>query len=263
MNQVIRRYVIGDIHGCAKALRGLIDAIEPTPDDELIFLGDYVDRGPNSRNVIEQLIDLRERCRVICLRGNHEIMLGGVLFRGLDPSVWIGSGGKATISSYGGDINKMPKQHRDFLKSLRPYYETTDAIFVHACYEPHLTMDRQDDSMKYWAHLSWLLPGPHISGKRVFVGHTPQPDGRIMDAGHLVCVDTHCVGNGYLTAFDLDTNDTIQVNRHGHVLRSPAKAFFQHLAKIFSAKRRTGSNVARQQSRTSETPLQRAPEAES
>ena len=192
----MRRYVIGDIHGCAKALRSMIEAIEPQAGDELVFLGDYIDRGPNSRDVIEQLIELQSRCRVVCLRGNHEIMLGGVLFSGLDPSLWIGSGGKATIASYGGDIQKMPEHHRNFLKSLRRFYETKDTIFVHASYESHLPMDRQDDSMLYWSHLSWLLPAPHISGKRVFVGHTPQPDGRVMDVGHLVCIDTHCVGTG-------------------------------------------------------------------
>ena len=81
----MRRYVIGDIHGCGKALRSLVDEISPTKDDELIFLGDYVDRGPDSRGVIDQLIELRDHYRVILLRGNHEIMLSGVVFRNLDP----------------------------------------------------------------------------------------------------------------------------------------------------------------------------------
>lgn len=229
----MRRFVIGDIHGCAKALRGLIDALAPQSGDELIFLGDYVDRGPNSRDVIEQLIELRSRCRVVLLRGNHEIMLAGVVFRDLDPTVWLGSGGNATVASYGGDIRKMPEHHRSFLKSLRPHYETSDSIFVHASYESHLSMDCQDDSVIYWTHLSWVLPAPHLSGKRVFVGHTPQPDGRVMDAGHLVCIDTHCVGTGYLTAYDVENNQVIQVNRHGHLLRSPAKAFLQRLIKLF------------------------------
>lgn len=235
----MRRYVIGDIHGCAKALRTLVDAIAPQSDDELVFLGDYVDRGSDSRNVVEQLIDLQGRCRVVCLHGNHEIMLGGVLFRDLNPTVWLGSGGKATITSYGGDIRKMPEAHRAFLKSLRPYYEINDTIFVHASYEAHLPMERQDDSVIYWSHLSYLLPPPHISGKRVFVGHTPQPSGRVMDAGHLVCIDTHCVGNGFLTAFNVDSNATIQVDRRGHLLRSPAKVFFQKMSKLFAKKPET------------------------
>ena len=231
-DHVARRFVIGDIHGCSKALRSLIDAISPTAGDELVFLGDYVDRGPNSRDVIEQLIALQERCRTVMLRGNHEIMLAGVLFRDLDPTVWLGSGGNATIASYGGKIQKMPPHHRKFLKSLRPFYETHDTIFVHASYEAHLPMDRQDESIIYWTHLTSLLPAPHISGKRVIVGHTPQPDGRVMDEGHLVCIDTHCVGSGFLTAYDIDNNEVIQVDRRGHVLRSPAKLLLQKLVRL-------------------------------
>ena len=232
----MRQFVIGDIHGCAKALRSLVETMAPEPQDQLIFLGDYVDRGPNSRDVIEQLVQLRTQCRTVMLRGNHEIMLAGVLFRDLDPTVWLGSGGKATVASYGGDIKKMPEHHRAFLRSLRPHYESSDAIFVHACYESHLPMDRQEDSIKYWSHLGYLLPAPHVSGKRVFVGHTPQTNGRIMDAGHLVCVDTHCVGNGYLTAYDVENNDMIQVDRRGHLLRSPAKAALQKLRGLFQRK---------------------------
>ncbi|MEO9595099.1 metallophosphoesterase family protein, partial [Rhodopirellula bahusiensis] len=69
------RHVIGDIHGCAKALRSMIQELAPTADDELIFLGDYIDRGPDSRDVVEQLITLQSTCKVVPLRGNHEWML--------------------------------------------------------------------------------------------------------------------------------------------------------------------------------------------
>ena len=92
----MRRFVIGDIHGCAKALRTLIETIAPRAEDELVFLGDYVDRGPDSRDVVDQVIDLHDRCRVVALRGNHEIMLMGVALGGLDDTVWLANGGKAT-----------------------------------------------------------------------------------------------------------------------------------------------------------------------
>ncbi len=104
----MRRFVIGDIHGCAKALRTLIETIAPQPDDELVFLGDYVDRGPDSRDVVDQVIELQQQCRVVALRGNHEIMLMGVAIGGLDDSVWLANGGKATVSSYGGCLSKIP-----------------------------------------------------------------------------------------------------------------------------------------------------------
>jgi serine/threonine protein phosphatase 1 len=216
----------------------MIEAIAPEKEDEIVFLGDYIDRGPDSRDVVQQVIDLRSQCRVVPLRGNHEIMLSGVLFRDLDPTVWLGSGGKATITSYGGSIEKVPPDHRDFLQHLRPYYETRDSIFVHAAYDAHLPMHQQDDAMLYWHHLTYVLPAPHVSGKRVFVGHTPQENGRVLHVGHIVCMDTNCCGCGYLTAMNVDTEEVIQVNRHGHLLRSPAKAIASRLSHWFLSARK-------------------------
>ena len=168
----MRRFVIGDVHGCAKALRTLIEKIAPCQDDELIFLGDYVDRGPDSRGVIDEILKLQQQCKVIALRGNHEIMLWGVAFGGLEQEIWLDAGGRATVASYGGSLKKIPDSHREFLKSLLPFYETNDAIFVHACYDARLPMDRQPDELRYWTHLN-SIPPPHFSGKRVYVGHTP------------------------------------------------------------------------------------------
>ena len=229
----MRRFVIGDIHGCSKALRTLIEYIDPQSDDELIFLGDYVDRGPNSKGVIDQLIELRENCRVVALRGNHEIMLWSVAYGGLDADIWLDSGGKATVTSYGGSLEKIPEAHEDFLRSLLPHYETEESIFVHACYEAHLPMDEQVDAIRYWTHLSAVLPQQHISGKRVYVGHTPQPGGEVLDLGYLVCVDTYCFGTGYLTAMNLETGELIQVDRKGFRRRIPAEAFLHVLSECF------------------------------
>ncbi|NND99076.1 MAG: serine/threonine protein phosphatase [Pirellulaceae bacterium] len=234
----MRRFVIGDIHGCAKALRSLIEAIDPQADDELIFLGDYVDRGPDSRNVVDQLLDLKERCRVVALRGNHEIMLLGVALGGMDDTIWMNCGGLATVTSYGGSLRKIPEKHIAFFQELLTYYETDDEIFVHAGYEPHLSMREQSDDIIYWTHLSSDVPPPHKSGKRVFVGHTPQPFGQVLDAEHLVCIDTYCFGNGYLTAMDLATGDLIQVDRHGFVRRDPLADFFEQIESIWKWLRR-------------------------
>lgn len=221
----MRRFVIGDIHGCGKALRALLETIAPKPDDELIFLGDYVDRGPSSRDCIEQLIAVQQLCRTVMLRGNHEIMMMGVTIGGLDPAVWLSSGGSSTVASYGGSLAKVPTRHLEFFQSLRPYYETKQAIFVHACYSPVRAMPQQDDAILYWTHLTLPLPLPHESGKRVFVGHTPQTNGCVLDAGHLVCVDTFCFGGGFLTAVETETGDRLQVDRHGHLNRSPARVW--------------------------------------
>ena len=220
----MRRFVIGDIHGCAKALRTLIECIDPCADDEIIFLGDYVDRGPDSRGVIDQIIELQDRCRVVALRGNHEIMLCGVAYAGLEAKIWMDSGGKATVTSYGGSLEKIPASHKEFFHSLLPHYETQDAIFVHACYDPHLPMEQQSEEIRYWTHIS-LVPPPHFSGKRVYVGHTPQPGGLVLDLGYLVCVDTYCFGTGFLTAVNVDTDEVIQVDNKGFRRRIPGEAF--------------------------------------
>ncbi|QDT05774.1 Serine/threonine-protein phosphatase 1 [Rubripirellula lacrimiformis] len=217
----MRRFAIGDVHGCSKALRTLIETIAPTPEDELVFLGDYVDRGPDSRDVVDQVIALQNRCRVVTLRGNHEIMLQGVARGGLSDTVWLANGGQATVSSYGGSLDKLPANHHEFFMDLLPYYETAKHIFVHAGYLPNLSMPAQEEMTLYWNHLPTPVPPPHQSGKRVIVGHTPQPDNRILDAGHLVCIDTYCFGGGCLTAMDVETGDMIQTNRHGHVQRPP------------------------------------------
>lgn len=225
----MRRFVIGDIHGCDKALRTLIECIAPEPDDELVFLGDYVDRGPDSRGVIDQIIELQSRCRVVALRGNHEIMLCSVAFGGLDAEMWMASGGNATITSYGGSLEKIPAAHKKFLLSLRPHYETQESIFVHACYDARTPMDQQPEELRYWTHLS-TAPGPHFSGKKVYVGHTPQPSGIVLDLGYLVCVDTYCFGSGFLTGMNVETNEIIQVDKKGFRRRIPAEALWNFFA---------------------------------
>lgn len=230
----MRRFVIGDIHGCAKALRTLIEAIAPEPQDELVFLGDYVDRGPDSRNVVDQIIELQDHTQIVTLRGNHEIMLMGVALGGLDAKVWLENGGKATVSSYGGCLSKIPPGHLEFYQELVPYYETTDTIFVHAGYHHMLAMHQQDEATTYWTHLGYPLPMPHQSGKRVIVGHTPQGNGNVLDAGHVVCVDTYCFGGGYLTAFEVGSGEVIQADFHGHLRRPSLLRLSDRFAKVKS-----------------------------
>ncbi len=241
----MRRFVIGDVHGCAKALRTLVETIAPKGDDELIFVGDYVDRGPDSRGVVDQVIELKDQCRVVALRGNHEIMLMAAAFGGVESSAWFNSGGLATVSSYGGSLRKMPPQHIAFFQELRPYYETENEVFVHASYDPNLPMREQPDTLIYWTHLTTPLPPPHVSGKRFFVGHTPQPFGQILRQEHLVCVDTCCFGNGYLSAMNVDTGEVIQTDRHGHLRRDRLTDFYDQIASVCGAIKRLGKRLDR------------------
>src|SRR5262245_8987224 len=95
-----RVIAIGDIHGCAAALRAVVEAISPEPDDTLITLGDCVDRGPESRQVIDELLLLRDRCQLIPLLGNHEEMMLNFLDGKQQPDNWLEVGGVATVRSY-------------------------------------------------------------------------------------------------------------------------------------------------------------------
>jgi len=216
-----RTIAIGDIHGCSKALRSVIEIIEPRADDTIVCLGDYIDRGPDSRDVIDQLLELQKRCNVVTLLGNHEIMLMAVLHGSLPVDVWRENGGDSTIVSYGGSLDRIPVAHRRFLARCRHYHETESEIFVHAGYVAHLPLSEQPDQVLFWEHLMSIPPPPHISGRVAFVGHTPQRGGRIVNWGHLVCIDTYCFGGGYLTAVDCDTLDCWQSDRHGF-LRPPS-----------------------------------------
>jgi serine/threonine protein phosphatase 1 len=211
-----RTIAIGDIHGCAAALEALVEALQPQPEDTLVVLGDAVDRGPHSRQVLERLIALRGQCRMIPLLGNHEEMLLAVL-DGISPYRWINYGGAATLESYGftGSLDVIPAAHREFLQSCLPYWETATHFFIHAGYVPHLPLDRQPGDIARWQTLSDDLPKPHYSGKIAVVGHSPQRNGEVLFLDHLWCIDTYCYGDGWLTGFDVTTGEAWQTNQQG------------------------------------------------
>ena len=130
MNKI---FAIGDIHGCLEKLQTLIQSICADPqNDTLIFIGDYIDRGNSSSEVVDYVIRLkREYKKVVCLLGNHEHMLIHYL-EGLDEDIYLENGGIATLHSYGISLSdepekrkaKIPLEHRQFFESLLPHYET-------------------------------------------------------------------------------------------------------------------------------------------
>ena len=211
----MRTIAIGDIHGCSKALQGLLEAIDPRPDDRLIFLGDYVDRGPDSKGVINLLIELRQRCRTVFLLGNHEIMFRGAI-RGLSPELWLQIGGRPTLTSYGGDLRRVSSDHLEFLDACIPYHESEDHFFVHANYMAELPLHQQPEHSLFWEHLTERVPSPHCSGKHALLGHTPQHRGNIGFYGHFTCLDTACVAGYWLSAMDLQSGEVWQVSKLGH-----------------------------------------------
>jgi serine/threonine protein phosphatase 1 len=210
-----RTIAVGDIHGCAQALERLLAVVELTSQDTIVFLGDYVDRGPNSKRVMEIMIELNEQFHVIPLLGNHEIMMLDAAKESVMRDLWrLQFGGQQTLESYGGDLANIPTEHLDFMRQCLPFYETDDHLFVHANYLPGSPLVDQEAQIRYWTHLLDFQPGPHKSGKRVIVGHTPQTHGNILDFGHLVCIDTYCFGGGNLTALDVSTNEIWQAKEN-------------------------------------------------
>jgi serine/threonine protein phosphatase 1 len=218
-----RTIAIGDIHGCSAALAALIDAVAPCPDDTVVALGDYIDRGPDSRGVLDLLIALAGRCRLIPLLGDHEEMLLDALRDKDALGRWLGCGGADTLRSYGwlpgGQKRRLadwiPEPHRTFLAGCRPYHETATHLFMHAGFVPELPMDRQPGQALRWRVTDPQTAVPHCSGKTAVVGHTRQLSGAVLDLGFLVCIDTNCVRGGWLTALDTGTGRVWQADRAG------------------------------------------------
>ncbi len=212
-----RIVAIGDIHGCAAALDTILDAIGPTAEDTIVALGDYVDRGPDSKGVISRLIELGTKCNVVALQGNHEEMMLDVIQREQPPTRWLQYGGVETLDSYmfTGDMSVIPAEHHRFFDSMVDYYETEKHIFLHANYDPAKPLDQQTPHDLRWLKLTDFTPDQHLSGKRAVVGHTHDRGGEIFDIGHLVCLDTYCYGGGWLTAMDVDSGELWQADESG------------------------------------------------
>lgn len=226
----MRNIVIGDIHGCSISLNVVLGVIDPQPDDTIITLGDYTDRGPDSKAVIERLIALKEQCNYIPIMGNHELMLMRALGGKDDLASWLYHGGVETLQSYGSsivgpfgidpdDIKKfIPHEHMMFIAECIPYHEDDKNIFVHANYDWDAPLESQTENAQFWRHIRGDPPPPHNSGKTVWVGHSPQSSGNILDFGHVVCIDTyvfHPERGGYLTAIDVNTREMWQANEYG------------------------------------------------
>lgn len=210
-----RTIAVGDVHGCSKALNALIAAIRPTRDDLIITLGDYVNRGPDSRGVLDALAVLRDRCQLVAILGNHDEMLlqarAGRTVAAIPPH------GRRPDRDWGRELRKLSPENLAFLESCAPYFETDTHIFVHASYDPAQPMGRQAVTLLRWQSLRDGAPRPHYSGKTMIVGHTSQKNGKILNLGHIVCIDTYCHGGGWLTALDVHTGHVWQADRDGRL----------------------------------------------
>ncbi|WP_231954098.1 metallophosphoesterase family protein [Pirellulimonas nuda] len=212
-----RTIAIGDVHGCLAALEAVLDAVQPRPEDTVVTLGDYIDRGPDSRGVIDRLIKLQRQTRLVPILGNHEEMMIRVL-RGDAPMAWWQQyGGVETLASYGydGDPKVIPAAHLEFLNACRDTHEDAGFLYLHAQYVWDEPLDHQPAEALRWQSLDERFPEPHVSGKTAIVGHTSQKDGEVLDAGYLKCIDTFCHGGGWLTAIEPATGRLWQADRTG------------------------------------------------
>jgi serine/threonine protein phosphatase 1 len=214
-----RLIAFGDIHGCSHALDALLTAICPASDDCCVVLGDFIDQGWDTRDVIGRLIELQDACNLVCLQGNHEEMLLAAMTNDHARNYWINCGGIKTLNSYryGATMDGIPRPHLDFIESCVDYYETAEFIFVHANFDPGTPMPKQPDHLLRWQLLDANDARCHESGKTVIVGHTEQTNGEVLDLGCIKCIDTACWRYGWLTALDVSTGQTWQASRFGQL----------------------------------------------
>jgi serine/threonine protein phosphatase 1 len=222
-----RTLAIGDIHGCLSHLDALLESIAPTPEDHLIFLGDFVDRGPDSALVLQRIMQLSKTHRVTALIGNHEQMMLAARDSREKLSDWLERGGDATLRSYAGSratLRDVPANHWKFLsENLVDYLETDTHIFVHANAYPDLSMPEQPEYMLRWERCDEIAA--HESGKTIICGHTPQKSGKPMNLGYAICIDTNACRNGLLTCLDATTGRVWQADAKGRVERSHISDF--------------------------------------
>jgi serine/threonine protein phosphatase 1 len=215
-----RHLAIGDIHGCFDALYNLCEYVQLRQDDVIVTLGDYCDRGPDSRSVIEWLLKLDHFHTLNPLRGNHELIMLAARENPSEVQSWIKSGGRETLASYATDVedepvlDDIPETHWRFLSNrLLPYYECDSHFFVHANAYPDLELAEQPDYMLYWERYN--NPARHTSGKIMVSGHSRQTSGLPVTNGHAICIDTWAYGDGWLTCLHVESGQIWQCNQKG------------------------------------------------
>lgn len=210
-------YVIGDIHGCANELKSLIETLPLAENCIIVFLGDLIDRGPHSRQVIDYVIELSKKYEVVTLMGNHEAMFLDFIKapRSQAAGRFIFNGGGATLASYGDGTGHydLPDEHAEFFDQLLPFYETEDYFFVHGGV-PNIPLNKIS-LKKHGTYMLWarddFLKSNYDWGKTIVHGHTPhreveQTEGRIN-------LDTGCVYGNKLSCMRLSDQKLFQVKK--------------------------------------------------
>ncbi|PKL85470.1 MAG: serine/threonine protein phosphatase [Ignavibacteriae bacterium HGW-Ignavibacteriae-1] len=213
MSETGRTIVIGDVHGCSNTLDKLLDDVcEISKADTLIFLGDYIDRGPNSKAVVDRILNLRKAgYEVITLKGNHEQMLIDAINQPKSLRNWLRNGAQSTLDDF--EIMSsgfLDDEYLDFFLNLKMFHLTDDFAITHAGFNFDIKNPYSDFHAMLWSRPS-KINREKIGDRRMLVGHTPTPISAIKESLHndIIRLDGGCVYHrqvkdlGYLCAFDL------------------------------------------------------------
>jgi serine/threonine protein phosphatase 1 len=211
-------YAIGDIHGNLDLLKRLMDKLAPDLDrTQLVFMGDYIDRGPRSKGVVDYVLRLRNQAppgQVICLKGNHEAMFLNFM-QGQDLELFLFNGGLRTLEDYWGEKWEeaeelfLPAEHRQFFETLALYYETENYIFVHGGLKPGVPLAEQDEEDLLWIRGDFITSMADF-GKKVIFGHTPFRQPLVMP--NKIGIDTGAAYGNRLTCLQLPEEKFISVS---------------------------------------------------
>lgn len=220
-----RLFAIGDIHGCSRELSLLLDWLVAkenlSKEDTVVFLGDYIDRGPQSRDVIETVLNWK-KCDCIFLKGNHEDMM--LDFIGLEGRLgrgWIQSGGEETLRSYGVEpsshpdiiLGAIPENHLRFLKSLESGVLIDPWLFVHAGIHPLRSLESQREKDLYWIRDEFVMNAHKLPFTVVF-GHTPFED-VLSNLPYKIGLDTGLVYGHRLSCIEFTSGVLFQIENGG------------------------------------------------
>jgi serine/threonine protein phosphatase 1 len=222
-----RLFMIGDIHGCLRELTVLLNHLEQEAaigsEDLVVFAGDYIDRGPESKQVIDYLLEFKQRHpQTVFLKGNHEDMLLDYLgYEGRGGTVYLVNGGEDTLLSYGAvDSEQMsnpkeffPQEHLDFFQQLISYFAIGDWILVHAGLSPLAPLEEQDEEDLLWIRDEFIM-NIHRFNKTVVFGHTPF-ENVLLHLPYKIGIDTGLVYGNRLSCVELINQQIFQVASGG------------------------------------------------
>ena len=212
----MKTWAIGDIHGCIYTLNNMLVKLE-SKWDKLIFLGDYIDRGLYSKDVINIIMDLQliYGNNIVVLKGNHEDMCLHAHGKYGDQTnyslgrAWYYNGADETLKSFNSDTNKIPNGYLDWMMKLKSHYEDNNAYYVHAGFRPDIKIEKQNDYDKFWIREEFLDFNYNF-GKPVIHGHTPFKQPQV--GQNRISIDTGCCFGDLLTAYCVETGEIISIN---------------------------------------------------